>query len=106
MAYNRSQTFTSTTFGDSWNADPSIVPFNLSIYCTVTGAVNYKLQYTLDPGTVTDANATWIDSTDIPSGTTATAATSFSLPVERIRIVFASNTGALKVQMLQGLSTN
>lgn len=107
MPYNRSETFSATTtFGDSWNVDPSIVPFNLHVSCTVTGAVTYKLQYTLDPCSVADGSATWIDSGDIPAGTTTSARAAFTSPVERIRIVFASNAGILKLQAIQGLSTN
>ncbi len=111
MPLQRTQTYSNpgalTT--PSWNCDPSITPFNLSIACVVTGSVNYKLQYsydTLDSATAADTDATWFDSTEIPAATTATAQARFDTPIARIRIVFASGTGSLKVTMLQGMSMN
>lgn len=111
MPLQRTQTYSnpgaSTTV--SWNCDPSITPFEVSIACVVTGAVNYKLQYsydTLDAPGATDASADWFDSTDIPAGTTATKETKFTSPIARVRLVFASGTGSVKMTMLQGMSNN
>ena len=111
MPLQRTQTYSNpgalTT--PSWNCDPSITPFQVGIACIVTGAVDYKLQYsysTLDSPTATDSDADWIDSTDIPAGTTATKETKFTSPIARVRLVFASGTGSVKMTMLQGLSVN
>jgi hypothetical protein len=111
MPLQRTQTYSNpgalTT--PSWNCDPSIAPFEVSVSCVVTGSVSYKLQYsydTLDSPTATDSDASWIDSTDIPAGTTATDTTVFTAPVARVRLVFASGTGSVKMTMLQGFSIN
>lgn len=111
MPLQRTETFSnpgaSTTV--SWNCDPSITPFQVGIACIVTGAVNYKLQYsydTLDGPLAADSDASWIDSTTIPAGTTGTKEQAFTTPIARVRLVFASGTGSVKMTMLQGMSIN
>ena len=108
MAYYRTVTYTTTGTKESLDFDPSIVPFNATVACTVvTGPVSYKIQYSLDPMTVAEASATWIDSGDIPAATTTSATSAFQFPVSRIRAVIATLTaGSIQVQCLQGLSTN
>ena len=111
MPYSRTQTYTAAQTTPSWNLDTSIAPLNATVAITLSaGTVSYKLQYSLNPldGPLeTDASATWIDSTDIPAGTTGNATTSFINPVARIRLVIASLSGGnLTMQLLQGLSTN
>jgi hypothetical protein len=109
MALQRTETYTTTGTKGSWNCDPSITPFNMNLICVVSDACNYKLQYsydTLDSPTATDSDATWIDSNDIPAGTTTTAEANFATPIARVRVVIASLTGNLKVTMLQGMSVN
>lgn len=111
MPLNRSETYTAPGTTVSWNLDPSIAPFNAAIACWLStdGSVSYKLQYSYDllsDPKLTDADASWIDSTDIPAGTSGDGFSSFSFPVARIRLVIASLTGSLKMQMLQGMSIN
>lgn len=111
MPYTRTETYTTTGAKPSWNADESIAPFNLSVACILSaGTTSYKLQYTLDDfssASMTDASATWFDSSDIPAGTTATAQASFVTPVTRFRINIASlSGGTLTMKSVQGLSTN
>ena len=110
MPLQRTETYTTTGTKGSWNCDPSIAPFSVNIACILlSGTVSYKLQYsydTLDDPLLTDSDATWIDSNDIPAATTTTAHTNFSTPVARVRIIIATIAGSLKVIMLQGLSTN
>lgn len=105
------ETYTTTGTKTSRNADPSIVPFNLNVNFDLSngGSVSYKLQYTydsFDSPSMTDASATWYDSTVIPAGTSASAAQQFTAPVTRVRAVIASLTGSLKMTMNQGMSTN
>lgn len=108
MGYYRTETYTTTGTKGSWNADPAIVPFNLHVAVTLTtGPTSYKLQYSLDPMSVADADAVWFDSGDIPAGTAASASTLFTSPVARFRLVIATLTaGSLQMQARQGLSTN
>ena len=111
MPLQRSETYTTTGTKGSWNLDTSIAAFNVNIGVILSdaGVTSYKLQYsydTLDDPLLTDSDATWLDSNDIPAGTTATAETNFSTPIARVRVVIASLTGSLKMTMLQGLSTN
>jgi len=110
MPLQRTETYTTTGTKQSWNCDPSIAPFNVNIgVVLVGGPAAYSLQYSydvLDDPLLTDADATWLDSNDIPLGTAATAETNFSTPIARVRIVIASLTGSLKMTMLQGMSSN
>lgn len=111
MPLQRTQTYSNpgalTT--PSWNCDPSITPFQVSIACIVTGTVSYKLQYsydTLDDPKAADSAADWIDSTVIPAATATTKEQTFTSPIARVRLVFASGTGSVKMTMLQGMSVN
>lgn len=111
MPYSRKETYSAPATTVSWNLDPAIVPFNATLVCTLSaGSVSYKLQYSLDGlegPTETDSQATWIDSPDIPAGTTGSAQTAFINPVARVRLVIASlSGGTLTMHVRQGLSTN
>lgn len=102
------QTITYTTTGtkQSLNVDPSIVPFNAAITVLLTGTASYKLQYSLTPFTIADASANWFDSGDIPAATITSAVTGFLTPVSRVRLVIASISGSLVMEINQGMSTN
>lgn len=111
MPLQRTEIYTTTGTKGSWNCDPSITPFNVNIACVLSagGTVSYTFQYSydvLDDPLLTDSDATWLDSNDLPAGTSATGETNFSTPVARVRIVIASLTGSLKMTMLQGMSVN
>jgi hypothetical protein len=108
MPLYHSISYTDSGTQESINLDPSVVPFNACVGCTlVAGSASYKLQYSLSPMTVADADALWFDSGDIPAATITSAATGFPYPVQRVRLVIASLvTGPLVLQVLQGFSTN
>ena len=111
MPLQRTEIYTTTGTKQSWNCDPSISPFNLSVALTLMGAATgtFGLQYsydTLDGPTLTDSDAEWFDSTVIPAGTTADAQQAFNAPIARVRVVIAALSGSLKMTMLQGFSKN
>lgn len=111
MPLQRTVTFDTTGTKESWNCDPSITPFALTVAFALSdaGTVNYKLQVsydTLDDPLLTDNDATWFDSTNIPAGTTGSKAEAFVAPIARVRVVIAALSGTLKMTMLQGMSTN
>lgn len=114
MPYQQTVTYPDGTTGDqpSLNLDPSIVPMNASIAVLVGNGVtaSFGLQYTFDnfdSPTMTDADATWIDSTDIPAATAATKSSIITAPITRYRLVIASLSGGpLVMTALQGMSTN
>lgn len=99
------QTVAYTTVGtkSSLELDASVVPFSVSIACTlISGSVDYKLQYSLDPSSVEDDDALWFDSGDISAGTTTSAISSFAFPASRVRLIIGSISGSLTLQVLQG----
>lgn len=106
MSTYQTQVYTDTGTKDSLNLDPSIAPFNSSVVVSLGSTGTYGLQYSLDPMTVADADAIWVDSVNIPSGTTATAVTNFMFPVSRIRIVIVANGSTITLQALQGFTQN
>ena len=111
MPYCRTETYSTTGTKGSWNMDPSIAPFNAAVNITLSaGTATYALQYTLNPldsPTAVDSDAVWLDSPDIPTGTTGSATTSFLTPVARIRLVIAAlSGGTLTMEAIQGMSTN
>lgn len=109
MLLNHDITYSTTGNMPSVNFDPAIVPFNANLYCTLSNTGTYKLQYTLDTyddPLMTDASANWIDSNDIPAGTTVSSGAAMPFPVTRARIVIAALSGTLRFQSQQGMSTN
>lgn len=107
MPLYQTQTYTAAGTQASLNLDPSIAPFNAQVAVTITGTVSYKLQWSLAAPNVSDANANWFDSTDIPASTATSKTSILSAPVSRIRLVIATATGAtLVLEVAQGISTN
>jgi hypothetical protein len=101
--------YTTTGTKPSVDFDPAIAPFNVSVQCTLSNTGTYKLQYTLDSfenPLMADADANWIDSTDIPNGTATSAGSSLSFPVSRVRVIIAAISGTLRLQTQQGMSIN
>lgn len=106
IGYQRQYYYTTGT-KQSLGLDPSISPFTAQIAVTITGTVSYKLQWSLDPGDVADADALWFDSTEIPAATSASKTSILTAPVSRIRLVIDTATGAtLALQVQQGMSIN
>lgn len=102
MGYRRVETYTTPGTKVSWNME--LTNASIGVFITLTGTGSYALQYSLDPldsPTATDADATWLDSNELPTGTTASGVVAFNTPVARIRLVIASLTGSLKMEALQ-----
>ncbi len=103
-------TYTTTGIKPSLDLDPSVVPFVATVAVTITPAsATFSLQYTVSdfssPG-MTDANAVWFTSTEIPGATNASAFVALTKPVTRIRLnVETLTTGSARLQTLQGTST-
>lgn len=108
MPYFKTVTYTTTGTPASANLDPTIAPFAATVAVTLTaGTASYKMQYSIDPPEVTDANALWFDSTEIPSATAASIIKPLTLTVSRVRLVIAALSGGnLVLQVQQGLSIN
>lgn len=109
MAYNglyKTVAYTTTGTKESLNMDAMIAPFNATVAVNVGGGATYKVQYSLDPQNVTDANAVWYDSVNMPASTTASVVSAFVSPVSRIRIVIAAITDTVTLQVQQGMSIN
>jgi hypothetical protein len=108
MTVYRTVAYTTTGTKESLNLDPSISPFNASVAVTLSngGSVSYKGQFSLSPMTVADADALWFDSADFAAATAASKVGYLTAPVARFRIVIASLTGTLTLQVLQGFTQN
>lgn len=80
-------------------------PVNISIGAVVTGTVNYSLNYTYsDVNAVTDQNVwipptVWTDTTMVNK--TANNDTTFSLPINALRILLNSGTGTVAATVIQ-----
>ncbi len=106
MPIFKTVSYTDTGTKESLNLDPSIAPFQVTASVNLSSTGNYKLQFSLDPMTVADADAVWQDSVNIPSGTTSSAVTAIISPITRVRTVIAANGGIITVQLYQGISVN
>lgn len=107
MALSTQVAYTTTGTKASVNTDPSIAPFTCTVAVNVGTTGTYKMQYSLDdPSTVTDANAIWYDSTNMPASTTTSVVTSLVSPVSRVRLVIAAISGTITLQVSQGFTIN
>ena len=106
MALTHSVAYTTTGTKTSVNMDASIAPFNASVGVTLSSTGTYGLQYSLSDVNISDTNALWFDSVNIPSGTTASKVTNFMFPVSRVRLVIVANGGTITLETLQGFTTN
>lgn len=83
--------------------DVFISPFNSSLSVTVTGTVNYTVQYTFDnvqASTYVASSGNWVDH---PSLTTQTATKDSNLayPATAVRIVQNSGAGSVRFTVIQ-----
>lgn len=88
--------------GSTIPLDYGIAPFQVSVGVTVvSGAVNYKLQYTYDDVLLPGADTpTWWDSAIMVSKTAASDVVLNSGPVSAIRLVNA-DTGTIRARIIQ-----
>lgn len=100
MAPYQTASYTTTGVKDSLKLDD---PLAVTVAATlVAGSVSYKLEYSLDPASVSDADALWFESADLPAGSDAGGLAPFAFPVSRVRLDIASlTTGPLILQVLQ-----
>lgn len=110
MAYNglyKTVLYTTTGTKAGLDLDAMIAPFNATVAVNIGGGATYKMQYSLDPASsVTDANAVWYDSTNMPAASATSIVTSLVSPVARIRLVIGAVTDTLTLQVQQGMSIN
>lgn len=106
MALYRKVPYTTTGVKESLNMDAPIAPFNASVAVTVGTTATYKMQFSLDPMDVQDADAFWFDSVNIPAGTTASILSNVAFPVSRVRFDIAAISGTMTVQIQQGFTIN
>lgn len=110
MPYQQYITYAAGTTGNqpSLNVDPRINPFSATVAVIVVGgSASFGLQWSFDDfATVSDANATWWNDLLIPTGTTTSKYENYNTPATRVRLAIATNTGGIKLQVIQGLSTN
>ena len=80
----------------AWYAlNPNISPSNVSVACTVSGTVNYSVQYAYDNPPTTAWNDTLVQ------GYTVSAVAIQDQPVSYVRITIASGTGTVSAVVLQ-----
>lgn len=80
--------------------DQYVSPFNASLFCAVTGTVNYTAQYTLDDIWASAGPYTWSDHPDLTSATADGDGTYIS-PVTATRLLTNSGTGSVVFTILQ-----
>jgi hypothetical protein len=83
--------------------DHYVSPFNIALGVTVTGTVNYTVQYTFDDVFAKDFNpstANWVDHPSL-TAQTATKDSNIAYPVRGIRLSVASGTGTTRLTIIQ-----
>lgn len=86
--------------------DNLIAPFQVTVAIILASSGTFGLEYSLDQPDVSDANAKWFASTEVPAGTTASTIKALTTPVNRIRLNIVANATGITLQKLQGLSIN
>lgn len=98
----------STSNGSAITSTPIVYdimhsPFNVSLFCVVTGTVNYTIQHTGDDIiNLGAANCTWFphDNADLV-GATTNQNDNFAFPVTASRILQNSGTGGVTLTAIQ-----
>lgn len=85
--------------------DQYLNPFNVSIGCTVSGTVNYTVQYTFGAVFAGPGPFTWTAHPDITSQT-GTADGTFISPVTAARVLTNSGTGTVTAVLVQSGATS
>lgn len=83
--------------------DQYISPFNVSLGVTVTGTVNYTVQYTFDNvmgAGYNPASGNWIDHPSL-TAQTVSKDSNVAYPVGGIRLVVASGSGSARLTIIQ-----
>ena len=83
--------------------DHYVSPFNIALGVTVTGTVNYTVQYTFDDvfaSGFTPASANWIDHPSL-TAQTATKDSNIAYPVRGISLNVASGSGTTRLTIIQ-----
>lgn len=83
--------------------DYFISPFNSSLSVTVTGTVNYTVQYTFDDvqaSTYVASSGNWVDHPSLTTQTT-TKDSNLAYPATAIRIVQNSGAGSVRFTVIQ-----
>jgi len=83
--------------------DHYISPFNIALGVTVTGTVNYTVQYTFDDVfalTYAPASGNWVNHPSLTSQT-ATLDSNIAYPVRGVRLVMNSGTGTVRLTIVQ-----
>jgi hypothetical protein len=99
---------TADASGGAINSNPVVLdywtsPFNVTLAVTVTGTVNYTVQYTfdvIDPTTWVAASANWVDHPSL-AGKTATLDSNLAYPATAVRIVQNSGGGSCVFTVIQ-----
>lgn len=97
-----------TLSGGAGNSNPCpldqyISPFNVALGVTVTGTVNYTVQYTFDnvfAEGYTPASGNWVDHPSLTSQT-VTKDSNIAYPVSAVRLVQNSGAGTTRLVILQ-----
>jgi VCBS repeat-containing protein len=80
--------------------DMYLDPFNVSLFCDVTGTVNYTAQFTFDDVFASAGPYTWANHPDLTAATADGDGTYIS-PVTATRLVTNSGTGSIVMTVLQ-----
>lgn len=83
--------------------DQYISPFNVALGVTVTGTVNYTVQYTFDnvfAAGYTPASGNWVDHPSL-TAQTGTKDSNIAYPVSAVRLVQNSGAGTTRLVILQ-----
>lgn len=101
----RPVTYTITGAGVSnvYPPDHYVSPFNVALGVTVTGTVNYTVQYTFDDVFAADyspGSGNWVDHPSL-AAQTASKDSNIAYPVRGIRLVVNSGTGTARLISIQ-----
>lgn len=90
-------------YGNTIPLDVFISPFNTSLSVTVTGTVNYTVQYTFDDVQAsgwTPASGSWVDHPSLTSKT-ASLDSNLAYPATAVRIALNSGNGSVRFTVIQ-----
>lgn len=103
VVYTLSDASGGAKYSGVYPADHYISPFNVALGASVTGTVNYTVQYTFDDVFASEYNAStgnWVNHPSMTAKTTTTDS-NIAYPVRGIRLVLSSGTGSVTLTIIQ-----
>ena len=75
----------------------------VAVYIPAGSSATYGVEWTADDADNTNITARWFSDSTLPAGQTASGTTSYTSPVQFVRVNIAALSGTLETKLVQGM---